>query len=199
MDELELRYTTKDIASRIGVEAVTIRKYAMSLEKAGYMIQRDASNNRLYSATDVTAFEYMQVVRSQTSITIEEAAVLISTRNNTATTTAPSIVYNEGDALSNRYDVLLAKMEQLLAIQQAAPSLQLRNDRVNERITERRIERMLEREAIDAWTKLDASERMIKSGLFRKVEDVNKRDTFVRDYVDERYEDRLRDAYGIND
>ncbi|MDR0268179.1 hypothetical protein [Paenibacillus sp.] len=40
MNELEIRYSTKDIADKLGVEAVTVRKYALALERAGYSIDK---------------------------------------------------------------------------------------------------------------------------------------------------------------
>lgn len=201
MDELEIRYSTKDIADKLGVEAVTVRKYALALEKAGYSIDRSDGKNRSYNATDVTAFQYMQSIRSQTSITVEEAANLVAQKNNTATATETSIVRSEGETLPDRYETLLAMVQQLLSAQQAAPALpsseELRAERLNERLTERRIERQLEREALEAWAAKPESERMRKAGLFRKEEDVTARDRFVRDYVDERFEARIRDTYDL--
>lgn len=203
MDELEIRYTTKDIADKLGVEAVTVRKYALALEKAGYNIDRSDGKNRSYSATDVMAFQYMQSIRAQTSITVEEAANLVAHKNNTATAAETDIVRSEADPLRDQYTAILAAVQQLIATQQAAPTLpspeELRLERINDRLTERRIERQLEREALDLWAAIPAKERMRKVGLFRKEEDIEARDRFVRDYVDERYEERIRDAYGISD
>lgn len=39
---------------------------------------------------------------------------------------------------------------------------------------------------------------MIKTGWFRKEEDRDKRDKFVRSYVNERYEKKLKEAYGLD-
>lgn len=201
MDELEIRYTTKDIADKLGIQAVTVRKYALALEKAGYSIDRSDGKNRSYNATDVMAFQYMQSIRAQTSITVEEAANLVAKKNNNAMASDTSIVHNESEALPDRYETLLSMVQQLLASQQAAPALpspeELRAERLNERLTERKIERQLEREALEAWTTKPLNERMRKTGLFRKEEDVTSRDRFVRDYVDERLEARIRNAYDL--
>lgn len=201
MNETEVRYTTKDIADRLGVEAVTVRKYALALEKAGYNIDRSDGKNRSYNATDVMAFQYMQSIRSQTSITVEEAANLVAHKNNVATAADTSIVHSEGEASQERYDQLIMMMHQLLAAQQAAPTLpspeELRAQRLNERLIERKIERQLEREALDAWAAKPEGERMRKTGIFRKEEDATARDRFVRDYVDEHYEERIRNAYDL--
>lgn len=201
MDELEIRYSTKDIADKLGVEAVTVRKYALALEKAGYSIDRSGGKNRSYNATDVMAFQYMQSIRSQTSITVEEAANLVAHKNNTVTATDTNIVHSEDITLPDRYETLLAMVQQLLAAQQVAAALpspeQQRIDRLNDRFTERRIERQLEREALDLWTAKPDPERMKKVGLFRKEENFEARDRFVRDYVDEHYEQRMKGEYGL--
>lgn len=75
--------------------------------------------------------------------------------------------------------------------------VQLRSEHLNERMTERRIERQLEREALDLWAAKPESERMRKAGLFRKEVNTELRGRFVRDYVDEHYEQRVKGEYGL--
>lgn len=201
INDFEIRYTTKDIADKLGVEAVTVRKYALALEKAGYSIDRSNGKDRSYNATDVMAFQYMQSIRSQTSITVEEAATLVAHKNNTATTNETSIVYSEDETLPDRYEMIFSMMRQLLEAQQAADTLPsreaLRAERLNEKFVERKIERQLEREAHEAWASKPESERRRRTGLFWKEEDVTARDRFIRDYVDEHYEKRMRQEFGI--
>ncbi|MEC0078518.1 hypothetical protein P4H62_00625, partial [Paenibacillus alvei] len=72
-----------------------------------------------------------------------------------------------------------------------------RAERVTEHLTRRRIERRLEREALELWAAKPESERMRRTGLFRREEDAAARDRFVRDYVDEHYEKRLRQEFGL--
>lgn len=91
-------------------------------------------------------------------------------------------------------ELMLQQKETAVALQFP---VQLRSERLNERITERRIERQLEREALDLWAAKPKAERMRKVGLFRKEEDTIARDQFVRDYVDEHYENRVKGEYGL--
>lgn len=91
-------------------------------------------------------------------------------------------------------ELMLNQKETAVALPDA---VQLRSERLNERITERRIERQLEREALDLWAAKPEAERMKKVGLFRKEEDMTARDRFVRDYIDEHYEDRVRGEYDL--
>lgn len=67
--------------------------------------------------------------------------------------------------------------------------------RVDERLTERRIGQQLRAEAQEAWNAKPETERMRKAGLFRKEEDVAARDRFIQKYVDDHYEQRIRETY----
>lgn len=100
MNDIETKYTTKDLADMLGVEAVTIRKYALALEKAGYDIDRSDGKNRSYSERDAMAFKYMQTIRSRTGITVEAAADVVATKNKTDIANNGSIVRYCGEPLS---------------------------------------------------------------------------------------------------
>lgn len=71
--------------------------------------------------------------------------------------------------------------------------------RLDDFITQRRVMTELENEALNMWTTKPSSERMKYAGLFRKVEDLDKRESFVRSYVNEHFESRLRNEYGLSD
>ncbi len=101
---MDRRYTTRDLAEMLGVEAVTVRKYARALEKAGYSIDRSDGKNRSYSERDVMAFKYLQSIRARTSITVDEAAALIYQKNMTDTEQVTSIGHSEGEAIQQQYD-----------------------------------------------------------------------------------------------
>ena len=73
-----------------------------------------------------------------------------------------------------------------------------RAERVTEHLTRRRIDRGLEREALELWAVKPESERFRKIGLFRREEDISARDRFVRDYVDQNYEKKLLQEFGID-
>ncbi|MBO7748996.1 hypothetical protein I8J29_33025 [Paenibacillus sp. MWE-103] len=70
-----------------------------------------------------------------------------------------------------------------------------RGRRLDEHFTQERIKRQLRSEAIEAWNVLPEAQRTRKVGLFRREEDTAARDRFVRDYVDERYEARMREEF----
>lgn len=49
------RYSTGEIAKRILVEAVTVRKYAQMLEEKGYVFEKDQKGWRQFKETDLHA------------------------------------------------------------------------------------------------------------------------------------------------
>lgn len=89
------------------------------------------------------------------------------------------------------------KKEILLSLPQPIDPLEERNRRLTEHITQRRVEAALEEEALAIWGQKPETERMIKTGWFRKEEDRDKRDQFVRAYINDRYEQKLKEAYGL--
>lgn len=72
-----------------------------------------------------------------------------------------------------------------------------RQDRVTEMLTRRKVERELEHEAVHMWATKPDSERMKRKGLFKKEEDRDKRDLFVKDYIDKQFENRLLSQFGL--
>ena len=54
-------YSSKDVAKRLSVESVTVRKYAQMLEEQGYDFKRDNNNWRQYSEDDI---EYLKHILS---------------------------------------------------------------------------------------------------------------------------------------
>lgn len=75
---------TKDIAEILKIEAVTVRKYARSLEDAGYNVKHDANGRREYSDTDVTALRELQALRERTGLTVDKCAEVVAARHRGA-------------------------------------------------------------------------------------------------------------------
>lgn len=70
-----------------------------------------------------------------------------------------------------------------------------RQERITEMITRRRIENNLEREALNIWSTKPESERLIRVGFLRKEEDRDKKERFVREYINEYYEVRIKEEF----
>ncbi|WP_133141839.1 MerR family transcriptional regulator, partial [Clostridioides difficile] len=55
----DLYYSSKDVAKRLSIEPVTVRKYSQMLEEQGYSFKKDEKNWRQYSEDDVHFLEYI--------------------------------------------------------------------------------------------------------------------------------------------
>lgn len=57
-------YSSKQVAERLSVQPVTVRKYAQMLEEQGYSFTKDAKGWRLYSEDDITSLQYLSNMRA---------------------------------------------------------------------------------------------------------------------------------------
>ncbi|MBB5173357.1 hypothetical protein [Texcoconibacillus texcoconensis] len=74
-----------------------------------------------------------------------------------------------------------------------------RENRVNEIITRKKIERSLEKEAEKIWSQKPEEDRIKRVGWFRKEEDLEKKSKFIKEFVDDNFEEKLREAFGVTD
>lgn len=91
-------YTTVEVAEVLGIQLSTVRKYASLLERYDYPIQRDYSNNRIYSKSNIKMLRELQDLRQK--FTLAEAADLLT------------IQYRK-PATNNEYEMLIIEMEKL--------------------------------------------------------------------------------------
>lgn len=57
-------YSSKDVAKRLLIEPVTVRKYSQMLEEHGYLFKKDDKNWRKYSEDDIKSLEYLCKMKS---------------------------------------------------------------------------------------------------------------------------------------
>lgn len=72
-----------------------------------------------------------------------------------------------------------------------------REDRFKEMVARRRVEYQLEREAQIIWATKPEEERMEKVGWFKRVEKQEERDLFIKEYIDKKFENKLRIELGL--
>ena len=72
-----------------------------------------------------------------------------------------------------------------------------REDRFKEMVARRRVEYQLEREAQMIWATKPEKERMEKIGWFKKVENQEERNLFIKEYINKNFENRLRNELGL--
>ncbi|WP_338709252.1 hypothetical protein [Paenibacillus amylolyticus] len=68
----------------------------------------------------------------------------------------------------------------------------VRQQEITDRITINRVRMNLEIEALEEWSKLPASKRLIRTGLFSKTENISERDLYVKRYVSKYMDEKLR-------
>ncbi|WP_141695040.1 helix-turn-helix domain-containing protein [Paenibacillus kribbensis] len=107
---------TGDVASFLGVKAVTVRKYALALEKAGYLVERSDSNNRSYTEKDAMVMHELATLCKDSGISVEKAAMLVAARNSqflTDTGNANMPAVNAENRYDKRYDQALELLKQM--------------------------------------------------------------------------------------
>lgn len=57
-------YSSKQVAERLSVQPVTVRKYAQMLEEQGYSFTKDEKGWRLYSENDIVSLKYLSNMRA---------------------------------------------------------------------------------------------------------------------------------------
>lgn len=211
---IDRTYTTQQVAESLGIGKSTLNKYSRSLEEEGYSFFKDDSDRRAYLERDLVALRELKVILSK-NMDYDSAIKSISIKHSRDVSNLQVAIPATLD-----FDRYVEQHEQLIKIvleqnqkidrltdvifqNEASASLSLpspeqqRNDRINDRLTERRIERKLEVEALELWMAKPEAERMRRAGILRKEEDVTKRERFIRNYIDEYFEERIREAYGL--
>lgn len=57
-------YSSKQVAERLSLQPVTIRKYSQMLEDQGYIFTKDDKGWRLYSEDDIMSLQYLSNMRA---------------------------------------------------------------------------------------------------------------------------------------
>lgn len=63
VENAEKVYSSKEVAKRLSIEAVTVRKYSQMLEKQGYFFQKDDKNWRQYTENDIYFLRHVRDIK----------------------------------------------------------------------------------------------------------------------------------------
>lgn len=122
-DDMEWKLTTKDLGEKLGVEAVTIRKYALALEKAGHSVNRDANDNRVYSEQDAMVFQQLKTIRERSGLTVEKSAeVVVAKLREASVSVSPAVIEAENTNLARydeRYNEIAGQLVEVLKVNRA--------------------------------------------------------------------------------
>lgn len=101
------------------------------------------------------------------------------------------ITERQNREMKQQYEELLKRLPQPKTFQEE------RQERMTEMITRRRIESQLRDEALNMWFTKPEEERKRRVGFFRKEEDHDKREQFVRDHINKHFEERLKKEFDV--
>lgn len=117
---------TKDIADILGVETVTVRKYAKALEDAGYIVHRSESGHREYTEIDATAFRELKTICEQTGMTVERSAFAVVARAARASASVAPAVVSQENQVALQYAEQYGEVMEIMRSQQEL--IQRQND-----------------------------------------------------------------------
>lgn len=96
------------------------------------------------------------------------------------------------EELKNQYNQLLVNLPKPTSPEKK------REKRFEELMLRKKIDRKLEEEAEMAWQEVPENQRLKKVGFFRKEVDMEKKNQFIRDYINDHFEAHLRNEMGLD-
>lgn len=195
-----------DFAKKLSKHTNTVDGWFKQLEDSRIHYVGRAGNEKVYDEMDLTVAEFIKDHRELKPAWALEA-IFAALPEQLELRPFPMDMETTGEAQVLDIEALKKALRsefQAIAEQAAASVVQVlpsyehqRELQLTQHLTQRRIERQLEREALEIWGKKPEAERMRKVSLFRKEENTANRDRFIREYVDDRYESLVREAYGF--
>jgi hypothetical protein len=93
--------------------------------------------------------------------------------------------------VKSQYEVILKKLPDYKSKEEE------REERFKEMVARRRVEYQLEQEALIKWSTKPEEERIKRIGWFKKGENQEERNSFINNYINEKFESRLRKELGL--
>ncbi|GAJ40293.1 MULTISPECIES: DUF3967 domain-containing protein [Anoxybacillaceae] len=121
-------YSTKDIANIVGIATPTVRKYAQTLEKAGYTFIKNDQGFRIFTDKDIQIFERMKEMSNDTGMPVDRiASMLVNEQKNEVSDTIriesevatplenelKIIDESDIDRIDRQYEALLKEIQEL--------------------------------------------------------------------------------------
>lgn len=136
--DIDRYYSPKEISEMLKFEPVTLRKYSIALEKAGYIFIRNENDHRLYTERDVVALQHLKALRDHNALNVDNAAMAVATRFMQVNEPLIPVAHDENPQVFSsdikHYETLQQKID--AQAEQIAELLELNRlllDRLNER------------------------------------------------------------------
>lgn len=198
-------YSPAEAASLLKIKTATLRKYSLLLEMYGYEIERNSKKHRYYRDKDIIALRNV-ISGSNSGVTLEESVrnvVYLEDYND------ESNVINNGketkhNDIKELKEMILKQNDLIYNLTKKLDNQQTYiNQKLDRRIeapekkgegilAEHRVKNKLEEEALVFWKEKPAKERMKSAGWFRVEEDSEKRNIFIKEYINKNFETYLK-------
>jgi len=135
-------YNAGDVAKLLEVKDSTVRKYAQTLEKAGYQFYKNEHGYRGYYDKDVIAMRDLIKFSSHPDMTLESAAKAVVSTNKGDTIQTADTTTEVTQEMSKSYDILLKefqnfKDQQMQFNQLLITKIEQRDTYISERLEKR--------------------------------------------------------------
>ncbi|MBG9612190.1 DUF3967 domain-containing protein [Bacillus cereus] len=142
MDLTQKIYNAGDVAQLLEVKDSTVRKYAQTLEKAGYRFYKNENGYRGYFDKDVIAMRHLIQYSKHTDMTLESAAKAVVSTNSEGDIQGVDMVNEVAQELPQAYDDLLKefqifKEQQMNFNQELISKIEQRDQYISERLEKR--------------------------------------------------------------
>lgn len=208
-----------DFAKQVGKHTNTVDGWFKTLEEKGiHFVNRTENGEKIYDQTDLKIALYTKEKRDnkwsldaifddlhnyfelrpvplnyESSSTSVPYVIDIETIKKDILTAAEQIAVTQTQEIKEYYRVLFNQLPKPKTKEEE------RQERIELLLLQKRVEGALTKEAKEKWNQKPESERFRRVGFFRKEEDFLKREEFIKEYVNEHFETRLKSTVEIND
>jgi DNA-binding transcriptional MerR regulator len=173
----EQAFWSSEVAKMLGVQDVTVRSWALRLEKYGYTFMRDSNDKRAYTERDISVLRYLQSQVQDKKLKLDDAARITADRFKMENEQEEcgimgTAIAKQENTLESRYDALLRSHEALLTWMEETKNTQQgileRLERQEQRQEERdraliqTMREMMEQRRIEADEKKSFWQRLLK-------------------------------------
>ncbi|MGM0867387.1 MAG: MerR family transcriptional regulator [Bacillota bacterium] len=212
---MESFWRISDFAKKVEKHPNTVDGWFKQLEERHiHYVNRTENGEKLYDALDFSIAQFIKQQREKKwalDAIFDSLSLQFELRSSPDEETSMSATYGAYGVDLEQYkaEILSAAKEiaasQVHEIKQQYETImnklpepkskeEERSERMESIIIRRRVETSLREEAVVQWNQKPEEERVKRVGFFRKEEDWGKREEFIHQYINERFEERIKDS-----
>lgn len=213
---MEKYYKISDFAKQVGKHQNTVDNWFKQLEEKKIHFVNRAGSEKVYNDLDLEIAQFIFQKRNEKwalEAIFNELEARFELRpfpKEMDSTNTPQMIDIEAIKQQMRVafeeiasakiaEVHMQYQEIIKSLPQPMDEAVARQQRITDLITQKRVETRLEKEALELWRQKPESERMRKIGLFRKEEDREEKERFIKSFINEHFEKYLKEEYRLTD